>query len=233
LRNDQARKKLEDAPPLLPSIFDDSVTTDLLKNISSIRYSKMLHEITELEIRSALLNRLKKSNGKDLIVEELGLCRGESRIDIACIGNRLTGFEIKSDFDSLKRLPGQITFYNSIFDKMYLVTTQRHFQKAQSVVPENWGIYLVKKRQDKLQLVQSRKCRQNEDIKGEMLIQLLWKDEVIDLVKAQPSKKSYRSMTKDEIYAVIINSFSLRFIQKAVSKVLRDRNNWKPVRKPG
>lgn len=46
-----------------------------------------------------------------LVVEELGLFHGASRVDLAVVGRSLHGYEIKSDRDSLDRLEQQAADY--------------------------------------------------------------------------------------------------------------------------
>jgi hypothetical protein len=55
------------------------------------------------------------------IIEELGVVHGKSRIDIAVINGLMHGYEIKSDKDTLQRLPEQMNMYNSVFNKVTLV----------------------------------------------------------------------------------------------------------------
>jgi len=42
------------------------------------------------------------------MVEEMGVWSGSVRIDIAIINGALTGYELKSDRDTLERLPRQL-----------------------------------------------------------------------------------------------------------------------------
>nr|MBA2702680.1 sce7726 family protein [Blastocatellia bacterium] len=60
------------------------------------------------------------------ILDELGLRHGAARIDIAVVNGILHGFELKSDMDSLKRLPHQVQIYSSVLDKVTLVVGRRH-----------------------------------------------------------------------------------------------------------
>ncbi len=47
---------------------------------------------------------------------------GKSRADVVIINGTSTVYEVKSEFDSLKRLEGQLTDYRKIFDRIYVVT---------------------------------------------------------------------------------------------------------------
>ncbi|WP_052770006.1 sce7726 family protein [Paenibacillus sp. IHB B 3415] len=52
-----------------------------------------------------------------IVVDELDVCFGSARVDVAVINGRLHGFEIKSESDNLDRLPSQIEFYSRVFER--------------------------------------------------------------------------------------------------------------------
>ncbi|MGV2481630.1 UNVERIFIED_CONTAM: hypothetical protein IGO34_33055, partial [Salmonella enterica subsp. enterica serovar Weltevreden] len=71
---------------------------------------------TELEIRASLLRDLAVRDLADGHPrEEFPLERGSARIDVALIGATLTGYEIKSDFDTFARFSNQIHANNRSF----------------------------------------------------------------------------------------------------------------------
>jgi hypothetical protein len=51
------------------------------------------------------------------------------------------GYEIKSDRDTLARLPNQIAAYELCFDTMTMVVGKRHLAKCRATLPEWWGIW--------------------------------------------------------------------------------------------
>lgn len=100
------------------------------------------------QIRTALKRKALVRYEKDpetVILDELGLRHGAARIDIAVVNGRLHGFEIKSDRDTLNRLPYQAKIFNSVLDRITLIVTQRHVHAAKEVVPVWWGIMLAEK----------------------------------------------------------------------------------------
>src|SRR6266511_802692 len=71
--------------------------------------------IPDAAIRPALRERLLRRHATDadtVLIEELGLCRGKVRVDLALVNGSLHGFEIKSDRDSLRRLSAQVGLYS-------------------------------------------------------------------------------------------------------------------------
>src|ERR1700730_15998927 len=100
----------------------------------------------DFEIRGAARNTLLAPflNDPDvLVVEELGLRHGAGRVDIAVINGELHGYELKSDQDTLKRLPQQIAIYGSVLDRVSLVVTSEHLLQAEKLVPWWWEIILA------------------------------------------------------------------------------------------
>ena len=83
------------------------------------------------------------SDPDTLIVEELSLRHGAGRIDIAVILGELHGYELKSDQDTLRRLPKQVAVYNSVLDRITLVVTPQHVAQATEMIPEWWDIMLA------------------------------------------------------------------------------------------
>ena len=56
----------------------------------------------------------------------MGVWSGTVRIDVAVLNGEMCGYEIKSDRDTLERLPFQIEIYSKEFDKLTLVVGRRH-----------------------------------------------------------------------------------------------------------
>jgi hypothetical protein len=137
-------------------------------------------------IRKILIDGISRGINKNrLLISEMKLDvsdnYGESkRIDIAIINPVLsTGIEIKSDHDTLKRLPGQIEVYDKIFDRLFLATTARHLKKAKSLVPDYWGMLIFSK--DNFNV--HRQCSINAKIDPYYLSRLFLKKDIINILK--------------------------------------------------
>lgn len=57
--------------------------------------------------------------------DELGICLGETRMDLAAINGQISGYEIKSDRDRIDRLARQMELYGRVVDTAVLVTEER------------------------------------------------------------------------------------------------------------
>src|ERR1035441_10347577 len=101
----------------------------------------------DLEIRSILRNDLQRKYGGNPdteVIDELTIGGGRNRIDLALVNGVLHGFELKSDFDSLCRLPEQVQAYGMVCDRVTLVVGERHAEHAVQLVPDWWGVLLVR-----------------------------------------------------------------------------------------
>lgn len=54
------------------------------------------------DMRAVLINELNRTNTCDYrVIEELAVCDGDARVDVAVANDRLCGYEIKSDADTV------------------------------------------------------------------------------------------------------------------------------------
>ena len=95
------------------------------------------------------------------IVHELKLLRPTARVDIAVINGELSGFEIKSDVDTLYRLPRQVASFSAFFDRVCVVTTYRHAAAAAEVTPDWWDIVVADLQGDAYEPIFVRKGERN------------------------------------------------------------------------
>jgi len=84
----------------------------------------------ELELKAKALNTLRadrRITKRSVISSELPLPERGIRADLAvATGKRLIGIEIKSDFDSLRRLERQLAAYTKTFDETILLLGEKH-----------------------------------------------------------------------------------------------------------
>src|SRR4051812_12498776 len=114
--------------------------------MSAIRGATRPERLGDREIRDGLLQRLRARYCGAIdtaLVEELGMCRGQVRIDVAVVNGCLHGYEIKSDRDSLRRLRGQVAIYGRVLDRASLVVGTRHLDDAIVAVPEWWEVQIA------------------------------------------------------------------------------------------
>lgn len=140
----------------------------------------------DVDIRETLLAALRREFNGDKIVNEMGLCLGATRVDVAVINGSLHGYEIKSDRDTLNRLPSQIDLYSRVLDFSTVVCGAKYVSKMEALLPDWWGITevvteVVEGKQVPL-LIGRRVPRRNPHCDPLSIAQLLWRDEVAALL---------------------------------------------------
>src|ERR1700733_13876750 len=103
-----------------------------------------LELLRDIDVRVPLRTMIRETFPEDSVfLEEMVVPGMDTRIDLAVVNGSLHGFEIKSDVDTLRRLPSQRDSYNSLFDQITLVIAARHFKKALTMIPEWWGVAIA------------------------------------------------------------------------------------------
>jgi len=189
-------------------------------------------KISDRDIRKALYNQilagLRRDDPTTKIVEEVGLCEGKARIDIVAINGALHGFEIKSESDDLRRLPGQIDIYNKVFDTITLITTENHFKKVLKLVPSWWGIIIAKKYpRNPILLKYEKHSKFNMNINPLSLVQLLWRDEALSILEERNLAKGLYSKPKRYIWEKLAAELSISELKTYVRNTLISRQNWR------
>lgn len=187
--------------------------------------------LNDQRIRTAVMHDLLarySTDSKTLVLEELGLKHGSARVDIAVINGFLDGIEIKSDRDTLERLPGQIRVYNSVFDHITLVTGHRHLNEAVLMVPEWWGIQVVETMSSEdMRFLTIREPRDNPSIDMLAVAKLLWRDEALSLLQGVGSANGFRYKPRAMIYAHLAEVADPHWLCAMVRQQLRSRTNWR------
>jgi hypothetical protein len=163
-----------------------------------------------------------------LVVDEMGLRNGESRADIAVIGNQLIGYEIKSEKDNLNRLKSQIIAYNEVFDKVFIITSEKHLYQVINLIPDWWGIYIIKPGDAvNCEFSYYRPARINKVKNSFGLVQLLWKDEASHLLSFYLNHRAKQSNTKLELYNLVTSRCTTKDISLYTIQYLKSRQNWR------
>ncbi|MBI2604449.1 MAG: sce7726 family protein [Deltaproteobacteria bacterium] len=186
--------------------------------------------ILDEHIRSALLSRLHAEHSHDSdvrIIEELGVCQGSSRVDVALVNGSIHGFEIKSASDDLSRLPTQIDLYGRVFDTVTVVVSPCHLRDARAIIPKWWGISIAQESSEELSLRTIRKPKKNPQKDAFYLAQLLWKDEALDVLRQVGQCKGLVSKPREVIWKKISEVLSLKEVSEVVRKQLKTRPHWR------
>ena len=168
-----------------------------------------------------------------LVIDELGLQHGKRRADIAVVNGHLAGYEIKSDNDSLRRLRDQITAYNAVFDKAFIVVGNRHINNIQDHIPKWWGVILsAKGPRGAINFEIIRRARTNKGVEPMSVAQLLWRSEATEILSQRKVPPKMLRQPRAILYkhlAEILNTCELR---RTVREYLRKRRNWRCLELP-
>jgi len=190
----------------------------------------------EQDIRRALRQCLTERYGQEsdtLILDELGICQGAVRIDMAVVNGALHGYEIKSERDTLARLPHQQVTYSKVFDEVTIVVGPTYLPCIRDHVPAWWGIVLaVPDRVGSTKLVTKRKAKRNPQVDAYSLAQLLWRDEVLDLLSENCSLDGLRSKPRKLLWQALADQLPLNNLRSKVREKLVSRTKWRSGASP-
>jgi len=160
------------------------------------------HVAAETVVRDALRACLLADIGgvRDTFDEFWVPCSHE-RADLAVIGRSMDGFEIKTERDTLNRLPRQASAYGRLFDRCTVVVAEKHLDRAVEILPAWWGITSISVN-GAVTFAVMRPCSANPSIDPQILVRLLWRDEAMAALLTlgrEPEKRALRSSLWDEI----------------------------------
>lgn len=184
--------------------------------------------LNDFKVRQLLIEELnnKYSNCLDTrIINELGLSHGEARVDVAVVNGIMHGYEIKSDVDTLYRLPRQMEYYNKAFERMTIVVSRKYVNKVKEIIPGWWGIKTISS--DQTRLIDIRKGRKVSHQDPELLINLLWKKDLDNFVDYLGWEKSLKKKRKSQLLNLIISEVDFLTLQKFVYHTLKTRESWR------
>lgn len=180
------------------------------------------------EIRAALLGHLRTLHSDEpetIYRNELGLCGGSTRVDVAVINGKLCGYEIKSACDSLARLPRQVALYSAVLDRASVVVERRHAANVESLLPQWWGILAVEQSGDVVAMMPTRNGSLNPSPDPLSIVRLLWRDEALDALVERGLDRGVRSASRWRIWEQLA-SLPLAEVQAEVRRRLRERQQW-------
>lgn len=172
---------------------------DFLKQLNSLALSHLEDELF-------LKHLLTQSFFKENIVGAFEVRALSSRLDLLKINGVTTAFEIKSEFDSLEKLDKQSRDYLALFEYNYLVVAEKHLEKAEKILPGEFGIYTVKNKK----LKRFRSSKRNRGINPLSQLSTL-------------TVKELRSEFKSTESSFILTKYSSTEINAAFKKILKKR----------
>ncbi len=194
--------------------------------------SRNLTPTTDKTIRSAFREDLTRIHGKDsnaIIIDELGITHGTARVDVAVLDGSIQGYELKSDSDTLNRLPEQMRVYNTVLDRITLVVGKTHLLAAINMIPEWWGITLAKPSASDgvIRFFSVRDADENPEQDTTAMVSLLWRGEALRILEENNCADGIRSKPRAELYNRLAELFDRETLREKVRECLAAREGWR------
>lgn len=175
------------------------------------------------EVRDLLKRHLVDLHCGDdtVILDELGLCQGDVRVDVAAVNGELAGFEIKSPADTLARWPNQCLVYSKVVDRAWLVATDKTLEHAGA--PSWWGLIGIIATPNHLGLRVIRPAQLNPSPDAFSIAGLLWRDEAIQALHDLGLARGVRSKPRAFAWQRLAEAAPLDALRTAVRCALRTR----------
>lgn len=192
--------------------------------------------MTDADLRRALKFTLLAHHYTDpdaVVIDELCVKHGAARVDLAVVNGNIHGFEIKSNRDNLARLPQQVRLYNLILDQASLVVSQQHLKRSIEIVPEWWGIELAQENiEGIIEFTNLRPPQTNPKTDLFSVIQLLKRDEALQILEDSGEAKGFRSKPRSSIYKKLLQMAYAKDIASEVRNKIRLRITLKSALQP-
>lgn len=185
----------------------------------------------DVDVRKALHAKVLAEHHGDpntLVLDELGLWYGLARVDIAVVNGRMHGYEIKSDRDTLERLPEQARIYSNVLDRVTLVVGKTHVSHALSMIPEWWEVKVATQGpRGAVHFVEERPGRTNPSVDPVSVAALLWSDELVEILASLNAARGVRGKSRDVMSRRLADTLPLPQLRSTVRERLKSRVGWR------
>jgi hypothetical protein len=176
----------------------------------------------DLDVRALLREYLESIHPSETIVlEELGLCQGDVRVDVATVNGELSGYEIKSPSDTLARFPNQCRTYSKVVDRAWLVAPAKTLAAAR--LPEWWGQIAIFELENRLALRVIKDANLNPSPDSLSIAKLLWRDEALECLRNAGRARGVMTKSRRVIWKRLIECVALDDLRAAVRAALKRR----------
>lgn len=152
----------------------------------------------EARVKAEILAFVRHNGGNRHVVVTAEYSLGNSgvRADLALLADReLIGIEIKSEKDSLRRLPNQLSNYATYFDHVVLVVAKRHLRGLEETDLKGASVWVVDN--DEIAILQ---VGQRQDVDQIALLDLLSVNEKRSVIKSQLPVREFVCQIFDKRY---------------------------------
>lgn len=173
----------------------------------------------EAKLKAAVVDRLLSAGVLDadsVLISELTVANWGHRTDMVLANGRLWGFELKSDRDSLDRLPCQLRAFSNLFEKLIVVVAEKFEEKAALLVQEveGAGLWIAKRSGEIVERVRPKTTA----LKPEGAISLMTAEELRALLRTHGTK-GLRSHSRAELVQLAMDLPAMTLAEGARSAI--------------
>lgn len=162
--------------------------------------------IKEFQVKKALVTWL-TSKGlleNHLIVSEMVVGDWARRADLVVLGAQIQAFEIKTEFDTLKRLDGQLKEFSCRFDKVTIVCSDRFTQNILSIDEyKNFSVIEYFEKNNNISFKVRQRGRVNKVSDKNILIEYLNKSDMAEYVRRLKKFDDVSCLSKNELINIL------------------------------
>lgn len=185
----------------------------------------------DIDVRRALHKKVLHEHHDQpntLVLDEFNVWYGTARVDIAVVNGRIHGYEIKSDQDTLNRLPEQARIYSNVFDRVTLVVCETHVERASPIIPQWWGIKVAYAGpRHGVHFREERAPKVNPTIDPVAVAALLWCNELTELLESMNAARGMRGKSRDALTRRLAEIVTLEDLRSMVRTRLKMRTDWR------
>jgi hypothetical protein len=161
------------------------------------------------------------------------LRHGTCRVDIAVVNGFLHGYEIKSDADTLERLPGQVSVYGAVLDRATLVVGEKHAAKARTYLPSWWGVKVaISGPRGGIAFDSVQAVGNNPTVQPVAVAELLWRPEAVEILRNLGTPEPLLRKPRAFLYRYLAELIELERLRGLVRQALKSRARWRGQRPP-
>jgi hypothetical protein len=186
-------------------------------------------KMRDLDLRRALTATVTRKLGSTphVLVPEVDIRWSvPARADALLVSDRICGFEIKSDVDSLARLPRQVLAYGQVVERAYLLVGEKYRERATAIVPEWWAIWAASWAGDDVRVRQVRAGRLNPDINPLAVTTFLSREQLTRTLN-DLGEKRLSSVPVDDLRGLLVARLGARRTVAVARGHLLDREDWR------
>ncbi len=152
-------------------------------------------ELNDATIREALLQKLDRQKSRPrAVIQELHVHNGKAIADVVALHSEAHCYEIKGATDRIERIAIQGMYYNAVFRRITLVTTECNLQRALRLAPRFWGIMVAIAVGENVRFRHIRAARLNPTFEKQSATMTLWKSEMLELVSEPGAERKPRRL---------------------------------------